>query len=130
MSSLTDNPVVVALAGWFFPGAGHFVQGRYVRGLVIGGAIWTMFIVALLSGGAYYPGFEFKDGQLLFLLNVFSKLGNGLGSIISFLVSVQPSPNMAALATFEYGGRFIEAAGLLNYLATMDALDINLGRKE
>ena len=130
MSSLTDNPVVVALAGWFFPGAGHFVQGRYVRGLIIGGVIWTMFIVALVSGGAYYPGFEFKDGQLLFLLNVFAKLGNGLGSIISFLVSVEPSPNMAARATFEYGGRFIEAAGLLNYLATMDAIDINLGRKE
>ena len=130
MSSLTDNPVIVALAGWFFPGAGHLIQGRYVRGLVISITIWTMFIAAILSGGAYYPGFEFKDGQLLFLLNVFAKLGNGLGSIISFLLSVVPAPNMAALATFEYGGRFIETAGLLNYLATMDAIDINLGRKE
>lgn len=130
MSSLTDNPIVVTLAAWFFPGAGHLIQGRMWRGIIIGATIWTMFIVAIVSGGAYYPGFDFKDGQLLYLLNVFAKLGNGLGSIISFLFSVEPAPNMAARATFEYGGRFLEAAGLLNYLATMDAIDIHLGRKE
>jgi len=130
MSFLKENPVIVALLAWFFPGSGHVAQGRYIRGLVIGGAIWAMFIAAILSGGAYYPGFEFKDGQLLFLLNVFAKLGNGLGSIIAFLASVEPAPNMAALATFEYGGRFMEAAGLLNYLAMLDAVDINLGRKK
>ena len=106
------------------------MQGRYRRGLIIGGAIWAMFIVALVSGGAYYPGFDYKDGQLLFLLNVFAKLGNGLGALISFLTSLEPAPNMAALATFEYGGRFLETAGLLNYLATMDAIDINVGRKK
>ena len=89
-----------------------------------------MFIVALLSGGAYYPGFDFRDGQLLFLLNVFAKLGNGLGALISFFASLEPAPNMAARATFEYGGRFLETAGLLNYLATMDAIDINLRRKK
>ena len=122
--------MVIALMAWFFPGAGHIAQGRYIRGAVIGGAIWTMFIAALLSGGAYYPGFDFKDGQLLYLLNVFAKLGNGLGSIIGFLASVEPAPNMAARATFEYGGRFMETAGLLNYLAAMDAVDINLGRKK
>ena len=125
-----DNPVVVGILSWFFPGAGHFIQGRYRRGLIIGGAIWAMFIVALLSGGAYYPGFDFRDGQLLFLLNVFAKLGNGLGALIGFLFSLEPAPNMAARATFEYGGRFLETAGLLNYLATIDAIDINLGRKK
>lgn len=125
-----DNPVVIGILSWFFPGAGHLVQRRYKRGAVIGGVIWTMFVIAILSGGAYYPGFDFRDGQLLFLLNVFAKLGIGLGSLISFLVSLEPAPNMAALATFEYGGRFLETAGLLNYLATMDAIDISLGRKE
>ena len=130
MASISENPVAVAVIAWFFPGAGHLVQGRYVRAALLGGAIWAMFIVAIFSGGAYYPGFDFKDGQLLYLLNIFAKFGNGLGAIISFLASVEPAPNMAARATFEYGGRFIEAAGLLNYLAAMDALDINLGRKK
>ncbi len=125
-----NHPVVIGIVSWFFPGAGYLIQGRYVRGLIIGGSIWVMFIIALISGGAYYPGFDFRDGQLLYLLNVFAKLGNGLGALISFLASVQPAPDIAARATFEYGGRFLETAGLLNYLATMDAIDINLGRKK
>ena len=125
-----DNPIIIGIISWFFPGAGHLAQRRYKRGLLIGGSIWVMFIIAILSGGAYYPGFDYKDGQLLYLVNVVSKLGNGLGAIISFFASVEPAPNIAARATFEYGGRFLETAGLLNYLATMDALDINFGRKK
>lgn len=125
-----QNPFVIGLLAWIFPGAGHFVQGRTKRALLIGGAIWVMFIVGVFSGGAYYPGFEFKDGQLLYLLNIFAKLGNGLGWLVSFLMSVTPSPDTPALATFEYGGRMVEAAGLLNYLAAIDALDIHFGRKK
>ena len=125
-----QNPFVIGLIGWLFPGAGHIAQGRTKRALVIGGAIWLMLIVGLFSGGAYYPGFEFKDGQLLYLLNVFAKLGNGLGWAASFLMSVEPSPDTPALATFEYGGRMVEVAGLLNYLAVIDALDIYFGRKK
>jgi len=125
-----ENPVVIGLISWFIPGAGHLIQKRTKRALIIGGSIWIMFIIAILSGGAYYPGFGFSDGSLLYLLNVFAKLGNGLGAIIAFLMSVEPAPNVAALSTFEYGGRFLETAGLLNYLATMDALDIHFGRKK
>jgi hypothetical protein len=125
-----QNPFVIGILAWIFPGAGHLVQGRTTRALLIGGAIWVMFIVGVFSGGAYYPGFDFKDGQLLYLLNVFAKLGNGLGWLVSFLMSVTPSPDTPALATFEYGGRMVEAAGLLNYLATIDALDIHFGRKK
>jgi len=125
-----QNPFVIGLIGWLFPGAGHIAQGRTKRALLIGGAIWLMLIIGLFSGGAYYPGFEFKDGQLLYLLNVFAKLGNGLGWVVSFLMSVEPSPDTPALATFEYGGRMVEVAGLLNYLAVIDALDIYFGRKK
>jgi len=89
-----------------------------------------MFIIGILSGGAYYPGFEFKDGALLYLLNIFARLGNGLGILISYLFFVKPPANVAAWATFEYGGRFLEVAGLLNYLAVIDALDIQIGRKK
>ncbi len=125
-----ENPIVIGIISWLFPGAGHLIQKRYTRGLVIAAVVWTMFIIAILSGGAHYPGFEFKDGFLLYLLNVFARLGNGLGAVISWLIASSPAPNIAALATFEYGGRFLEVAGLLNYLASLDAVDISLGRKK
>ena len=125
-----DNPVIIGVLSWFFPGLGHIAQRRYIRGAVIAGVVWSMFVIAIVSGGAHYPGFEFKDGQLLYLLNVFARFGNGLGALVSFLMAGTPSPNVAALATFEYGGRFLETAGLLNYLAVVAALDIHFGRKK
>lgn len=124
-----DNPVIVGIVAWIFPGAGHVAQGRFVRGAILGVVIWGMFIIALLSGGAHYPGFDFKDGALLYLLNIFARFGSGLGAVISLLMAAAPSPDVAKLATFEYGGRFLEVAGLLNYLAAIDAVDIALGRK-
>lgn len=125
-----DNPYLVGIISWLLPGAGYILQRRWKRGIIIAAVIWAMFIIAVISGGAYYPGFDFKDGALLYLLNVFAKLGNGLGAIISFLLSMSPPPNAAAWATFEYGGRFLEIAGLLNFLAVLDSVDINLGRKK
>ena len=101
-----DSPFIVGIAAWFFPGAGHLIQKRINRGVILSVTIWAMFIIGLLSGGAYYPGFDFKDGALLYLLNVFATFGNGLGDLISFLASVEPAKDVAARATFEYGGRF------------------------
>lgn len=125
-----DNPFLIGVISWIFPGAGHMTLGRWRRGLILSGAIWGMFIIAILSGGAFYPGFEFKDGALLYLLNAFARLGNGLGSLVGYLIGSVPPPAVAAWATFEYGGRFLEVAGLLNYLAIVDALDIQSGRKK
>jgi hypothetical protein len=125
-----DNPVIIGIISWLFPGAGHLVQGKITRGVIISAVIWLMFIIAVISGGAHYPGFAFKDGALLYLLNIFAKFGNGIGAIVSMVMAGTPSPQVAALATFEYGGRFLEVAGLLNYLAIMDAVDIAVGRKK
>lgn len=125
-----DNSFVIGLISWFLPGVGHLVQGRRKRGLIIAAVFWTMFVIAILSGGAYYPGFEFKDGGLLYLLNILGRLGSGLGALIGYFLMSNPPLNVAALATFEYGGRFLEIAGLINYLAVLDAIDIQLGRKK
>lgn len=123
------NSFFIVLVSWIFPGAGHFLQKKWVRGAIISAAIWAMFLIGILSGGAYYPGFNFSDGALLYMLNFFAKLGNGVGFIIANAMSVSVDPQVAARATFEYGGRFLETAGLLNYLAVMDAVDIKLRRK-
>lgn len=125
-----NNPVIIGLISWFLPGVGHILQKRPIRGAVIAIVVWLMFAIAIASGGAHYPGFEFKDGALLYLLNIFARFGNGLGAIVSFVMAGTPSPQVAALATFEYGGRFLEVAGLINYLAALDAVDIAVGRKK
>jgi hypothetical protein len=124
-----DNSIFIGIISWFLPGSGHLLLGRIKRGIIVAVVVWAMFIIAIVSGGAHYPGFDFKDGALLYLLNVFARCGNGLGAVVSFILAGTPSEQVAARATFEYGGRFLEVAGLLNYLAAMDAVDIALGRK-
>lgn len=125
-----NNSWFLGAIAWLVPGGGHLLQGRWERGILIGGAIWVMFIIGILSGGAYYPGFDFRDGALLVILNFFAKLGNGLGFFLSLFLKMNPPKDIAAWATFEYGGRFLEVAGLLNFLATIDAFDIAVRRKE
>lgn len=121
---------MIGLAAWIFPGAGHLLQKKWLRGGLIAAIFWIMFIVAIASGGAYYPGFNFNDGALLYLLNFFGRCGSGIGAILGYLAASGPATKAAASATFEYGGRFLEVVGLLNYLAVMDAVDIYLGRKK
>ena len=124
------NPWLIGTLAWFLPGSGHLLQGRWGRGLLIGVVIWCMFVIGVLSGGVYFPGFDFKDGPLLIILHSFSLLGNGLGFIINYILHSFPAKDVAAWATFEYGGKFLEVAGLLNFLAIIDAFDIAVGRKE
>lgn len=125
-----DRSFLIVLTGWFLPGGGYFLQNRWRRGLVVGGIIWLMFLIAILGGGAYYPGLKFDEGALLYLLNIFARLGIGLGAVISYGLGANPPPDAAGIATFEYAGRFLEVAGLLNYLAVIDAADVFGGRKE
>ncbi len=125
-----NNIVFIGILSWFFPGAGHIAIGKLRRGVIIAVAIWLMFIIAIISGGAYYPGLTFNEGALLYLLNIFARAGNGLGALISLFLNMNPPTDVAAWGTFEYGGRFLEVAGLLNFLAIIDVIDIHSGRKE
>ena len=45
------NPWLIGAVAWAFPGAGHFLQGRWVRGLIISSVVCGMFAVGMLFGG-------------------------------------------------------------------------------
>lgn len=114
---------------WFIPGAGYAKVGHWQRGVIVGGAVWLMLIMGILSGGATYPGIDLSQGMLLYVIHVFSVAGNGLGFVFSLVAAANAPQNVAAWSTFEYGGRFLEVAGLLNYLAAIDVFDIASRRK-
>lgn len=125
-----QNSMIIGLLGWIFPGAGHLAIGKVHRGILLAAVVWLMFAIALMSGGASYPGFAFKDGALLYLLNAFARFGNVVGGVVSMLLGANASSQVASWATFEYGGRFLEVSGLLNFMVAMDAVDLSLGRKK
>jgi hypothetical protein len=124
---------LMGIAAWLIPGLGHVLQGRWVRAILLGGAVWICFISGFLMGGHLfkYSGSEPGSSSLLQIPPMVGDLGTGLLYIICWLRDFGFSypTEQAALPTFEYGWTFLLIAGLLNYLAMLDAFDIAAGRK-
>jgi hypothetical protein len=122
---------LLALSGWFVPGAGHLLQGRWGRGLLLGGAVYVMFAAGLILGGHLFPLLGRYDEGYSVLLQVPPVIAN-LGAGILYLYCLLTNTgfaDQAGRATYEYGNTFLLVAGLLNYLVMLDAFDIGAGRK-
>jgi len=124
---------LMGIAGWLVPGLGHLLQGKWVRALLLGGAVWICFLSGLRMGGHLFrfDGSEQGLASLLQIPPMIGDLGAGLLYIVCWLMGYGFSypPQQAALPTFEYGWTFLLVAGLLNYLAMLDAFDIAARRK-
>lgn len=118
---------LIGLTAWAAPGTGHVWQGRWWRGILLGGAVWTMFAAGLLLGGHLFDLSSFDTGALSQVFGLFN-LGTGLLYIISWMAGVGFA-EYAERATYEYGNILLMVAGLLNYLVMLDAFDIRVGRK-
>ena len=119
-------------AAWFVPGLGHLLQRRWWRALLMGGAVWLSFFIGLAMGGHMFD-LNAPEGssQILQVPPMIANLGTGALYIISWLLGYgfADVPAQAARATYEYGNTFLLIAGLMNYLTTLDAFDIAVGRK-
>lgn len=120
-------------AAWLIPGLGHLLQGRWGRGLIVGGAVWICFLSGIFMGGHMFSvgGSEQGVAALLQVPPTIANLGSGALYLVCWLLNVGFSDDAlhAARATFEYGNTFLLVAGLLNYLAMLDAFDVAAGRK-
>lgn len=123
----------MGLVGWLVPGAGHLLQRKWGRAIVLGGAIWVCFITGLVMGGHMFSlnPTDPNSSVLLQIPPMIANIGSGILYFGSWLAGVGFGDNteQAARATYEYGNTFLLIAGLLNYLAMLDAFDISAGRK-
>ncbi len=111
------------LAGWLVPGAGHFLQRKWIRGALLLVSIGSMFFLGLAMQGKLYTGAH----DILDMLGFAGDLGNGL----LFFLSRQLGwgADSVQVTTADYGTRFIVVAGLLNIIAAVDAHNLFTGRK-
>jgi hypothetical protein len=116
--------VLLCLASWAIPGAGHLWLGRRAKGLIFLIAIPLMFAVGLTIHGRLAP---FDISEPLVGLAAFADLGVGLPYFIANLLGYG-SGDVRAI-TYEYGNAFLIVAGLLNLLVVIDAYDVAMGRK-
>ena len=125
---------LIGLAAWGVPGLGHLIQKRWVRGLFLGGAVWSMFLIGFALGGHLFTIGGREQGLAVLVpgLWMVGDLGSGLLYVVAWILNLGflDTPQAAARVTFEYGNTFLVVAGLLNYLAMLDAFDIAAGRKQ
>ena len=123
---------LMGAVGWLCPGFGHLLQGKWVRALLLGGAVWICFLAGLWMGGHLFiiKGDE-QGSALLQLPPMIANLGSGLLYVFCWFMGVGFSDDLinAARPTYEYGNTFLLVAGLLNYLSMLDAFDISARRK-
>lgn len=122
---------MLGVAAWAVPGLGHLLQGKWARALLLGGVVWVMFFVGLAFGGHLFHVSSSDQGfaAILQLLPMSANFGAGLLYIGCWLTNTGFT-EQAQRITYEYGNTFLLVAGLLNYLAMLDAFDIAAGRKQ
>ncbi len=125
------NAWLFGLAAWAVPGLGHLLQKRWGRGLLLGGAVWSMFFTGLWLGGHLFSLSASDQGiaAMLQILPMIANAGAGLLYVFCWLTDSGLADH-AQMVTYEYGNTFLLVAGLLNYLAMLDAFDIGAGRKQ
>jgi len=121
---LTTMAIVAPLVGWLIPGAGHLIQKRYVRGILLMVSVVAVFLIGLgMNGRIYGP----NGGDILEMLGFVGDLGSGALYFLARIMGWGDAP--AAHATADYGKTFVIVAGLLNFIAAADAHHIALGKK-
>lgn len=116
--------MLLCLAAWAIPGAGHLWLGRRDKGLAFLIALPLMFGVGLAVQGRLFP---FDLSTPLVFLAAWADLGIGVPYIVASLLGF--GAGQVRAVTYEYGNAFLVVAGLLNVLVVLDAYDIALGRK-
>ena len=116
--------VLLCLAAWAVPGAGHLWLGRRSKGLIFLVCLPLMFAIGLGLQGRLFP---FDMREWLVGLAAVADLGIGVPYFIAGALGYGNGDVRAV--TYEYGNAFLIVAGLLNLLVVIDAYDVALGRK-
>jgi hypothetical protein len=116
--------VLAPAVGWLIPGAGHLIQKRWVRGLLLMSSVVIMFVLGLLMQGRIYKP---NGGDILDILGFIGDIGAGGLYIVTRALDAGHS--IIAHATADYGTKFIIVAGLLNLISVADAYHIAIGKK-
>jgi hypothetical protein len=117
--------VVVPAVGWLIPGAGHMIQKRWIRGVLILVSVATLFLLGLAMQGRIYKA---NGGDILDILGFIGDVGAGGLYIVT--LALDWGQGAIAFATADYGTKFMIVAGLLNFIAVADAYHIAIGKKQ
>lgn len=104
---------------------GHFVQKKYLKGVVFLMGVLLLLVLGLLMQGKFYNTEQFHP---LLILGFLGDLGSGIFFFIVKLLGLGKG-NIEAV-TFHYGTTYLVTAGLVNYLVALNAFDVAKGKRK
>ena len=116
--------MLLCLAAWALPGAGHLWLGRRSKGAIFLVALPLMFAIGLAADGRLFP---FDLSEPLACLAATASLGVGIPYFVA--TTLGAGAGQVRAVTYEYANAFLVVAGLLNLLVVIDAYDVAVGRK-
>ena len=123
-AALSTMAVLAPAIGWLIPGAGHMIQKRWIRGLLLFVSIVTLFLLGMGMQGRIYKA---NGGDILDMLGFVGNVGAGALYLLS--LAMDWGQGAIAFATADFGTKFMIVAGLLNFIAVADAYHIAIGKK-
>ena len=117
--------ILAPALGWLIPGAGHLIQKRWIRGLLLLVSIVSMFLLGLAMQVRIYRA---NGGDILDILGFVGDVG--AGGLYLLTLANDWGQGAIAFATADYGTKFMIVAGLLNFIAVADAYHIAIGKKK
>jgi len=124
-AAVNTMAVLAPAIAWLIPGAGHIIQKRWIRGLLILISVTTLFLLGLAMQGRIYKA---NGGDILDILGFIGDVGAGGLYIVT--LAMEWGQGAIAFATADYGTKFMIVAGLLNFIAVADAYHIAIGKKQ
>lgn len=116
---------IILIAAWAVPGLGHALLRRWARAagffVAVGGLAITGY---LMRGEVFGPHTHESFGTLGFLADA------AAGGFYFLAHAIETAGPDISRATGNYGTRFVAAAGLVNLIGAIDAVETALGRRE
>jgi Family of unknown function (DUF6677) len=120
----TGSLVLLCVAAWAVPGAGHLWLGRRSKGIILLAALLLMFLIGLAIEGRLFTVMPSDP-----MVGLWALADAGIGVVYFLARALGFGAGQVRAVTYEYGNAFLVAAGLLNVLVVIDAFDIGMGRK-
>lgn len=117
--------LIAAVAGWFVPGLGHAIMGKWTKAVVYFFAVAVLAFVGLRMRGNVFSS---NAADAFDMLGFFADIGNGIFYYLAAVIN--PAGPNVAIAAGDYGTRLFATAGVLNFLCVLEVLQIGFGSRE
>lgn len=121
---LSAMAILAPVVGWLIPGAGHLIQKKWLRALLLMISVVAMFFLGIMMDGKVY---SMNFGDVLDVLGFVGDIGSG--ALYLAARTLHWGRGAINVATADYGTKFVIVAGLLNVISAVDAYHIAIGKK-